>query len=79
MNQDVEGEGSKRRRLFRPLEDGFWPDVKGALAVLAGVAVGALLFHDLGGLVGGAIGATASVIVRALRRRARRGRDPGGA
>jgi hypothetical protein len=56
-------EGSMRR--------GMRADLKWALAVLMGVALGALLFGSFDGFLGALIGATAVVIVSAVVRRRR--------
>jgi hypothetical protein len=50
------------------LGDGFWPDLTGALALLAGVALGGVVFDDFAGLRGAAVGVTVLLIVRAIHR-----------
>jgi hypothetical protein len=68
---------SNRPRIFRPLGEGFWPDVVGAVATLVGAALGAWQFNSFDGFVGAAIGATLVVVVRAVRRGVKRHRAPG--
>lgn len=78
MKREERSGGDERPRLMRPLEAGFWPDVKGAVAILAGAALGGLLFHDLRGLLGAVVGGAAAVIARAVvRRHRKRHADPG--
>jgi len=62
-------------RIFRPLKDGFWPDVVGALGTLAGATIGAFVFDSFSMLWGAAVGVTIAVLISAVRR-ARRQRDP---
>ena len=62
-------------RIFRPLKDGFWGDVLGALGVLAGATIGAAVFDSFSVLWGTAVGVTIAVLISAVRR-ARRQRDP---
>ena len=68
MKSEVQARGSSRPRIFRPLGDGFWPDVQHALAVLVGAGLGALLF-GFEGFAGAIIGVTVFVVARAVRRR----------
>jgi hypothetical protein len=74
VTREVQSEGSNRPRFLRPLGQGFRPDVIWALAVLAGVALGALLF-DFNGLLGAVVGVTAVVIGRAVHRYVKRHED----
>jgi hypothetical protein len=75
----VEDEGSNRPRSFRPFGEGFWPDVAWALAVLAGAALGALVFDAFDVLAGAVVGVIVLVIARAVRRGVKRhgAPDPG--
>jgi hypothetical protein len=75
--QDMEPTHSNWPRIFRPLGKGFWPDVVWAVAVLAGVALGAWLFDSWDGFVGAIIGVTTVVVFRAVRRGVKRLRAPG--
>jgi hypothetical protein len=70
VKREVQSGGRDRPPFFRPLGDGFWPDVKGALPALAGVALDVLVFGDgdLAALLGATAGLSAVVIVRAVRR-----------
>jgi hypothetical protein len=58
----------RRRWLFRRFPDSFWGDVLGALSVLAGAALGALLFNSFAGLLGAVVGAVLVVIGKGVRR-----------
>ena len=72
MTQNVERPGHNRPRIFRPLKDDFRGDLTGALATLAGVGIGALVYDSLDGFLGSVIGLTGFVGVRAIRRRVTR-------
>jgi hypothetical protein len=72
VTREAESEGSGRPRILRPLPDTFRGDLVGALALLAGVGLGALLFDSAAGLLGAAIGATVLVIWRSVSRWMRR-------
>ena len=60
-------------RFFRPPQDVFWDDVKGALGALAGITLGSLLFSDdFEAVAVAAVVLTVIMLVRVLRRRVKR-------
>ena len=77
MKRGVQTGGYNRPRFLQPLGEGFWPDVKWALAVLAGMALGALVFDNVNVPIGAAVVLTAVVIGRAVHRFVKRHQEPG--
>ena len=76
VNQGVEDGGYKRPRFLRPLNDDLQGDLTLGAGLLGGSALGALAFDSFDGFVGAALGVTAMVIVRVVRRSMRRRGDP---
>jgi hypothetical protein len=68
----------RRHPFFRPLGDSFRDDLIGAIALLVGAALAAVVFDNFAVLVGAAIGVTLLVIGKAARRRLTRRPDGGG-
>ena len=76
--EDMEPKKSNWRWIFGPLPKTFWGDVAGALAVLAGAALGAWTFDAWDVFFPGAvIGAGSVVVVRTIIRGVKRRRAPG--
>ena len=63
---------TERPRGFRPFKPGFRGDIAWALALLAGGAIAAVLLETWDGLLGMAVGVTAVIVFRAVRRRWKR-------
>ena len=68
VDPELQTRGANRPRFFRPLGDGFWPDMVYALAFLVGCALGGLLL-GFEGIAGAVIGVSILVVARAVRRR----------
>jgi hypothetical protein len=70
----MEPKHHNRPWIIRPLGEGFWPDVVWAVAVLAGGALGALVFDAWAVFVGAVIGVILLVGARAVSRGVKRRR-----
>jgi hypothetical protein len=72
--RDMDPEHADWRRILRPSGEGFRRDLTSAAGVLAGAALGALVFDAWAVFPGAVIGASFVVVVRAISRGVRRRR-----